>query len=63
LADSLYHYSPRGVLLRQIELTEVNVRREAQKLLPDHAFYLGREYAAYRILKERYVQDRWKGEF
>jgi thymidylate synthase len=56
----LYHYGPRGVLLRQIELDEVNVRREAQKLLPDHAFYVGREYAAYKLLKDKYVQDRWK---
>jgi thymidylate synthase len=60
LADMLYHYGPRGVLLRQIELDEVNVRREAQKLLPDHAFYVGREYAAYKLLKDKYVQDRWK---
>ncbi|MFZ8839958.1 MAG: hypothetical protein ACO2PM_13830, partial [Pyrobaculum sp.] len=30
LADMLYHYGPRGVLLRQIELDEVNVRREAR---------------------------------
>jgi hypothetical protein len=60
LADMLYHYGPRGVLLRQIELDEVNVRREAQKLLPDHAFYIGREYATYKLLKDKYVQDRWK---
>lgn len=60
LADMLYHYGPRGVLLRQIELDEVNVRREAQKLLPDHAFYVGREYATYKLLKDKYVQDRWK---
>jgi thymidylate synthase len=58
--SSLYHYSPRGVLLRQIELTDINMRREAQKLLPDHAFYLGQEYAARKILKDKYVQDRWK---
>lgn len=60
LADMLYHYGPRGVLLRQIELDEINVRREAQKLLPDHAFYVGREYATYKLLKDKYVQDRWK---
>lgn len=60
IADRLYHYSPRGVLLRQLELDEANLRKEAQKLLPDHAFYLGQEWAAYKILRDRYVQDRWK---
>mgnify|MGYP000417188910 CR=1 FL=1 len=60
LADALYHYSPRGVLLRQMELDETSVKREAHKLLPDHAFYLGREYAARKILKDKYMQDRWK---
>ncbi len=60
LADALYHYGPRGVLLQQVEVDEISVRREAQKLLPDHAFYLGREYAAYKLLKDKYVQDRWK---
>ncbi|MFN3804400.1 MAG: thymidylate synthase [Pyrobaculum sp.] len=60
LGDVLYHYSPDGVLLRAVEITEGAVRREAAKLLPDHAFYLGQEYAAYRLLKERYVQDGWK---
>ncbi|MEM0277853.1 thymidylate synthase [Pyrobaculum sp.] len=61
LADRLYHYDRRGVLLRALELTEANLRREAQKLLPDHAFYLGKEYAAKRLLKEKYVQDSWEG--
>jgi thymidylate synthase len=28
------------------------VRREAQKLLLDHAFYVGREYATYKLLKD-----------
>ncbi|MFN7105324.1 MAG: thymidylate synthase [Pyrobaculum sp.] len=60
LGDMLYHYSPDGVLLRAIEISEGAMRREAAKLLPDHAFYLGQEYAAYRLLKERYVQDKWK---
>lgn len=62
LADKLYHYGPRGILLRQLELNYLNIRREAQKLLPDHSFYLGKEYAAYRILKDRYLQDRWENE-
>ncbi|MCX8137746.1 thymidylate synthase [Pyrobaculum aerophilum] len=60
ILDKLYHYSPRGVLLRELELTEENVRREAQKVLPDHAFYLGGEFAAKRLLKGGYRQDAWK---
>lgn len=61
LADKLYHYDKRGVLLRALELTEANLRREAQKLLPNHAFYLGKEHAAKKLLKEKYIQDSWEG--
>lgn len=60
ISDKLYHYDSRGVLLRAIELTEYNIRREATKLHPDHAFYLGAEWAAYKILGEKYVQDKWQ---
>lgn len=62
ISDKLYHYSPEGVLLRVIEMTEENMRREAAKLHPDHAFYLGGEYAALKLLRHRYVQDRWRIE-
>jgi len=58
--DALRHYDARGVLLREVELSDEAVKREAAMLHPDHAFYLGQEYAAYKLLKDRYVQDRWK---
>ncbi len=60
LGDKLYHYSPAGVLLRVIDITDAQVEREASKLLPDHAFYLGQEYAAYKLLRDRYIQDKWR---
>ena len=57
LGDKLYHYSPVGVLLREVDLSHIG--REAAKLLPDHAFYLGREYAARLLLGKEYKQDKW----
>ncbi|MEM4510295.1 MAG: thymidylate synthase [Pyrobaculum sp.] len=62
IGDRLYHYSPEGTLLRVLEISDVTMKREAAKLLPDHAFYLGGEYAAMRLLKDKYVQDRWRAE-
>jgi thymidylate synthase len=56
----LLHYTQDGALYRESELDEVSVRREASKLFPEHAFYLGRELSAYRILREKYSQEKWR---
>jgi thymidylate synthase len=56
----LLHCTPEGALYRESELDEVSVRREASKLFPEHAFYLGREFSAYKILRDRYSQEKWR---
>ncbi|MEL9990097.1 MAG: hypothetical protein QXP98_02940 [Thermoproteus sp.] len=58
---SLLHYTTDGVLHRALEADRRAALREAAKLLPDHAFYLGEELAAMKILGERYRQEEWRG--
>ncbi|CCC80880.1 hypothetical protein [Thermoproteus tenax] len=58
--DSISHYTPDGVLWRILSADRATLRREAAKLLPEHAFYLGEESAARSILRDRYEQEQWR---
>ncbi len=56
----LSHYTTDGVLLRITPADRRAILREAAKLLPDHAFYLGEEAAAMKLLGDRYKQEGWR---
>lgn len=58
---AVLHYAADGVLLRRFGADRRLLLREAAKLLPDHAFYLGEEAAAMRLLGDRYKQEEWRG--
>jgi len=36
------------------------LKREAAKLISDHAFYLGEEWAAKELLGKDYEQEKWR---
>jgi len=56
----LLHYTDEGVLYRAVGWGREAAAREAAKLLPGHAFYLGEETAARKLLGDMYRQDEWR---
>ena len=54
------HYAPDTTLLRRFPADRQVLKREAAKLAPDHAFYLGEEWAASQLLGEAYEQEKWR---
>ncbi|MEZ0248333.1 MAG: hypothetical protein ABWJ97_03575 [Thermoproteus sp.] len=59
---SILHYTSDGALHRALEAERRAALREAAKLLPDHAFYLGEEFAAMKLLGDRYRQEEWRDD-
>ncbi|MGC8583544.1 MAG: hypothetical protein ACP5MH_07410 [Thermoproteus sp.] len=58
--DGLLHYTDEGILYRALGGGREVAAREAAKLLPGHAFYLGEETAARKLLGDRYRQEEWR---
>lgn len=60
LGDKVAHYYPDGTLYRELDYDRTALRREAAKLMGEHAFYLGEEHAARALLGDRYRQEGWR---
>ena len=58
--DSVSHYTSDGMLWRLVKADRAFMRREASKLMPDHAFYIGEEWAAKVLLGSKYRQEEWR---
>jgi len=58
--NKLIHYTPDGALHREIVANRRLLKREAAKLVSDHAFYLGEEWAARELLGKDYEQEKWR---